>query len=138
MRIGHIGQVGSIALWSVPSVFSDISAARREGKSTVWAGTKSAVKNNALNIALLGVSRPMLAFAGIMALQVGGALIGPSVQMFRNTQQNFRLASTPFSQRFELSDMAQAHQQYGLNSISGTHSRLGNEASAFASRYNRR
>jgi hypothetical protein len=73
---------------------------------------------------------------GLPAVRLGGQLMTAAVQ---NQNNAVRLARTPFSHRFEHTDMTSAAQSRGLQAIGSAwgHSQMGSEAAAFARRYGR-
>lgn len=138
MKINQFGNVGIGAALTYPMIHRDIEEARRENRSVLWAGTKSAVRNNWMNVISTGASRPGMLFLGFAALQVAPALVGVAHGMIRQRNDEIRLSHTPFSQRFEHTDWTWREQQRGMQSISGARSLVGSEAGAFHRRYARR
>jgi hypothetical protein len=125
-------------LFSYPAIKYDIDNARRENKSVLWAGVKSAVKNNWTYLLVLGTSNPALAMTGVSLLLASPAIISAGIGFTRARNDAIRLTATPFSQRFEHSDWTWREQQRGMSAISGARNMIGSEAGAFARRYSRR
>jgi len=125
------------AAFTYPQIREDIDLARRENRSVLWAGTKSAVKNNWVWMVTIGANRPTLMAMGLIALQAAPALVNLGAGLVRERNDAIRLSATPFSQRFEHSDWTWRSQQRGLQSINGVHGMIGSEAAAFSRRYNR-
>lgn len=132
------GNVAVNAAFTYPQMRQDIELARREHRSVMWAGAKSAVKNNWMAIVTIGASRPGLMMLGFMALEAAPALVNLGAGIIRERNDAIRLAATPFSQRFEHTDWTWRSQQRGMQAISGARSMIGSEAGAFARRYGRR
>ena len=121
-----------------PMMKTDIDVARRENRSVMWAGAKSAVRNNWINIVTIGASRPGLMALGFIALDTAPALVNLGYGMLRQRNDEIRLSHTPFSQRWEHTDWTWRAQQRGMQSISGANSMIGSEAGGMARRYGRR
>lgn len=137
MRIGAFGWPLANAVMTFPTIRSDMRQASDSGKNIIWAGAKSAVKNNWQNLLIIGASRPNLLFTGLIALEMAPALTRMGLNYTSIRLDELRQSSVPFSQRYEHSQWASQHQQRGLASINGTRGFLGAEAAAFNSRYRR-
>ncbi len=131
-------EIGGSALFSLPFIYGDVREAQRTGKNVAWALTKSSVQNNFLNLITIGLTRPLIWQAGIMAVQMAPAMVSLGMTMQRKASDTFRLGVQPFSQKFEHSEYSYQMQQRGLSSINGNRSSIGGEAALMHSRFARR
>lgn len=127
------------AAFTIPAVLGDMKTAKAQGKSPLEAGVGSIVRNNWMNVVMLGSRAPTMGFfaLGLMATAPAAAYTG-----IRNFSSGYNLkvrqSLTPFSGSYEHSDITMSAQQRGMSTINGYRSILGSEAAALAQRYSRR
>jgi hypothetical protein len=141
MQVGMVAKeftnVAIGAVFSYPQVREDMNKARRERRSVLWAGAKSAVKNNWMQVAMIGLGNQTLGFLGMQALQMAPTLVNMGGAFIKTRNDSLRISSVPFSQQFEHSDWSLKAQQQGMQAINGANSMIGSEAGEFARRYSR-
>lgn len=142
MRVPNLGiggaVLGATALTIPLNILPDMRAAKKEHKSQLAAGVKSAVRNNWQNLILMGMQNQMKGIGALLLISSAAGISSGlnNVISYRNSW--IRSAATPFSARYEHSDWAAQAQQRGMQSITGIRGYLGSEAANFAQRYGRR
>ena len=140
MNIRFLGTLGisSYLLANSIPVVQDAKEARAENKSVLWAGTKSAVRNNWQQVLMLGLKHPTAAMLGLGVIQMSPLIARTAFNYYRVHSDYLRSISQPFSSRFEHSDQTWRAMQSGMQSITGVRSMLGSEANSMNRRYGRR
>ena len=120
-------------LWAISSAFTGIQEKRRAGQGGAMA--------TATEFASLAYSfmDPVGYFAVSLGVPAVRAATAGVVEQVRGWNSFVRSAKTPFSHRFEHSDVTARAQQMGLQAIGSAwgNARMGSEASNFARRYSR-
>jgi hypothetical protein len=135
---GAMGRFGSVTQAIVPGLvilgaMAGYQDKVRNGWNPVAAGIGEAV-NQTLPFMISPVHYGLLIGGGLV-----GRAVGASLMRSVNDGGHVRQARTPFSHRFEHTDVTSRAQSLGLQAIgsSWAHSSMGSEAARFAQRYGR-